>query len=60
MIDAEEGESIVVQADVTDEDSVRSAVSKAVEAYGKIDILVNIGVCSPFSIDTGGWLTFCV
>jgi len=54
MIDAEEGESIVVQADVTDEDSVRSAVSEAVEAYGKIDILVNIGVLSPLSFVLAG------
>jgi len=45
MIDAEEGESTVVQADVTDEDSVRSAISRAVETYGRIDILVNIGAC---------------
>lgn len=51
MIDAEEGESMVVQADVTDEASVRAAVSKAVDAYGKIDILVNIGRCSACYFD---------
>lgn len=43
MIDVEGGESVVVQADVTDEGSVQNAVAKAVNTYGKIDILVNIG-----------------
>lgn len=43
MIDAEGGESVVVQADVTDEGSIENAVTKAVKTYGKIDILVNIG-----------------
>ena len=48
MIDAEGGESVVVQADVTDESSVQIAVAKAVKTYGKIDILVNIGKLTSF------------
>lgn len=43
MIQSEGGESMVVQADVTNEDSVKAAVVKAINTYGKIDILVNIG-----------------
>ncbi|KAL2863971.1 uncharacterized protein BJX67DRAFT_390268 [Aspergillus lucknowensis] len=42
MIDAEGGESIVVQADVTDEASCKRAVETAVEKFGGVNILVNI------------------
>jgi NAD(P)-dependent dehydrogenase (short-subunit alcohol dehydrogenase family) len=43
MIDLEGGVSEVVQADVTDEKSCKMAVAKAIELFGKVDILVNIG-----------------
>ncbi|KAJ5741447.1 hypothetical protein N7533_010856 [Penicillium manginii] len=42
MIDLEGGVSEVVQADVTDEKSCKMAVAKAIELFGKVDILVNI------------------
>ena len=51
MIDAEIGVSIVVQADVTKEDSVRTAVLSASDVYGRIDILVNIGNVSAEAFD---------
>ena len=44
MIDAEGGISEVVQVDVTDEKSVQKAVEKTVELWGRVDILVNIGM----------------
>lgn len=43
MIDEDGGISEVVQADVTDEESCRNAVAKAVEIFGTVHILVNIG-----------------
>lgn len=43
MIDAEGGISEAIQADVTDEESVRQAVAKTVELFGAVHILVNIG-----------------
>ncbi|PVH79863.1 NAD(P)-binding protein [Cadophora sp. DSE1049] len=42
MIDGEGGISEVIQTDVTDEKSCRSAVAKAVELFGTVHILVNI------------------
>ncbi|KAK4508516.1 hypothetical protein PRZ48_002255 [Zasmidium cellare] len=42
MIDAEGGVSEVFQVDVTDEGSVKKAVERVVERFGRIDILVNI------------------
>ena len=44
MIDDEGGISKVFQADVTNEQSVKSAVAKIVEAFGAVHILVNIGM----------------
>lgn len=44
MIDAEGGVSEVVQVDVTDEASVHLAVGKVVDIFGRVDILVNIGL----------------
>jgi NAD(P)-dependent dehydrogenase (short-subunit alcohol dehydrogenase family) len=41
MIEAEKGEAAAVQADVTDEDSVRRLVEAAISAFGAIDILHN-------------------
>jgi len=43
MIDAEGGVSEVIQADVTSEESCKSAVARAVELFGAVHILVNIG-----------------
>ena len=40
-IDREGGESLVVQANVMDSQSVKGMVRKVVDAWGKIDILVN-------------------
>lgn len=47
MIDEDGGISEVVQADVTDEESCRNAVAKAVEIFGTVHILVNIGKLHP-------------
>ena len=44
MIDAEGGQSEVVQVDVTDELSVQKAMQRTVEVFGRLDILVNIGM----------------
>lgn len=46
MIDLDGGISEVVQADVTDEESCKSAVAKTVELFGTVNILVNIGESS--------------
>ena len=35
------GDAIGVESDVTDEESVRTMVSAALDAYGRIDVLVN-------------------
>jgi NAD(P)-dependent dehydrogenase (short-subunit alcohol dehydrogenase family) len=43
MIDEEGGISEVIQADVTDEESVKNAVTKTVQLFGAVHILVNIG-----------------
>jgi NAD(P)-dependent dehydrogenase (short-subunit alcohol dehydrogenase family) len=43
MIDEEGGISHVIQADVTSEESCKSAVAQTVELYGSLNILVNIG-----------------
>jgi len=43
MIDAEGGISEVVQADVTNEESVRSAIAQTVKLFGAVHILVNVG-----------------
>ena len=43
MIEAEGGISEVIETDVTNEDSCRSAVAKTVELFGTVHILVNVG-----------------
>lgn len=43
MIDVEGGISEVIQADVTDEESCKNAVAKAIDLFGTVNILVNIG-----------------
>jgi glucose 1-dehydrogenase len=40
-VTAESGKSIVVQADVSDEDQVASMFNQAVDTFGSVDILVN-------------------
>lgn len=40
-IQAAGGQAIFIETNVTEDDSVRAAVAKAVEHYGKLDILVN-------------------
>lgn len=45
MIDLEGGTSEVIQADVTDEASCQYAVARAIEIFGTVHILVNIGKC---------------
>ena len=43
MIDEEGGVSEVIQADVTSEEDCKKAVSKTVDLFGAVHILVNIG-----------------
>lgn len=43
MIDGEGGISEVIQTDVTKEESCKAAVSKTLELFGAVHILVNIG-----------------
>lgn len=43
MIDEEGGVAEVVQCDVTIDAECKAAVARAVELFGKLDILVNIG-----------------
>ena len=50
MIDAEGGVSEVVEADVTNEQSCKNAIAKAVELFGTIHILVNVGRSAGFFI----------
>lgn len=48
MIDAEGHISEVIQCDVTNEESCKAAVAKAVELFGAVHILVNVvGVGGP-------------
>jgi NAD(P)-dependent dehydrogenase (short-subunit alcohol dehydrogenase family) len=48
MIDAEGGTSMVVSADVTDAASCADAVKAAVDAWGRVDVLVNnVGIGGP-------------
>ncbi|GAB1205323.1 hypothetical protein APSETT445_003996 [Aspergillus pseudonomiae] len=60
MIELEGGISEVVQTDVTDEESCKNAVSKTVELFGTVNILVNIvGVGGAMGdatkVDLGAW-----
>lgn len=43
MIDFDGGQSVVIQADVTEEESCKKAVEQTVKAFGTVNILVNIG-----------------
>ena len=60
MIDAEGGISLVVQADVTDAASCAAAVKSAVDAWGRVDVLVNnVGIGGPpgnaVDVDPEAW-----
>ena len=45
------GRALAIQADVTDRESVRSAISEAVEEFGKIDVFFNnAGMNSPMKL----------
>lgn len=50
MIDLEGGTSEIIQADATDEDSVREAVARAVKLFGAVHILINIGSLAYISL----------
>ena len=43
MIDAEGGTSVVIETDVTDEESCKNAVAKTIELFGTVHILVDVG-----------------
>ncbi|KAL3435087.1 hypothetical protein BDV09DRAFT_185359 [Aspergillus tetrazonus] len=42
MIDLDGGQSVVIQADATDEEGCKKAVAQTVEAFGTVNILVDI------------------
>ena len=44
MIDEEGGTSVVIQADVSNEESCKNAVEQTVKLFGALHILVNIGM----------------
>jgi NAD(P)-dependent dehydrogenase (short-subunit alcohol dehydrogenase family) len=60
MIDAEGGASMVVVADVTDQVSSAASVKATVDAWGRLDILVNnVGIGGPIGnavdVDIAAW-----
>ena len=60
MIAAEHGDSIVIEADVTDPAACAAAVGKTVERWGRLDILVNnVGIAGPpgtaVEVDPQAW-----
>ncbi|MBU6270621.1 MAG: glucose 1-dehydrogenase [Betaproteobacteria bacterium] len=60
MIAAEGNDSLVVAADVTDPQACAEAVSRAVQAWGRLDILVNnVGIGGPpgdaVEVDLAAW-----
>ncbi|KAF4908661.1 Hydrolase tropI [Colletotrichum viniferum] len=56
MIDEEGGTSEIIQTDVSKEDSCRDAVSKTVELFGGVHILVNNAILFLASKEAG-WIT---
>jgi NAD(P)-dependent dehydrogenase (short-subunit alcohol dehydrogenase family) len=60
IVEQEGGESILVEADVSDEASCRAAVEKTVETFGGLHVLVNnVGVTGPAGnateVDMDAW-----
>ncbi len=60
MIAAEQGESLAVEADVSRRDACRDAVQAAIDAWGRVDILVNnVGIGGPpgtaVEVDVDDW-----
>ena len=60
MIESENGVALALQADVTQPEQCRSAVSAAVAAWGRVDILVNnVGITGPagtaVEVDLDDW-----
>ena len=60
MIDAEGGASMVVVADVADQVSSAASVKATVDAWGRLDVLVNnVGIGGPIGnavdVDTAAW-----
>ncbi len=60
IIDREGGEAILVEADVSDDGSCGEAIRRALDAYGGVDILVNVvGVTGPagnaIEVDPDAW-----
>ena len=60
MIESERGVALALQADVTQPEQCRSAVSAAVTAWGRVDILVNnVGITGPagtaVEVDLDDW-----
>lgn len=60
MIESERGVALALQADVTQPEQCRSAVSAAVAAWGRVDILVNnVGITGPagtaVEVDLDDW-----
>jgi NAD(P)-dependent dehydrogenase (short-subunit alcohol dehydrogenase family) len=60
MIEIENGAALALQADVTQPDQCQSAVRRAVEAWGRVDILVNnVGITGPagtaVEVDLDDW-----
>lgn len=60
LLAAEGLDGLVVACDVTDDDACRRAVTETVEAYGRLDVLINnVGVSRPqgtaVEVDPGEW-----
>jgi NAD(P)-dependent dehydrogenase (short-subunit alcohol dehydrogenase family) len=60
MIESENGVALALQTDVTQPDQCQSAVRRAVEAWGRVDILVNnVGITGPagtaVEVDLDDW-----
>lgn len=53
LIENNGGEAIYVEGDVSDPDSVQNIINKALERFGKIDVLVNnAGIVIPGNLET--------
>ena len=54
VADAAEGETLVAPADVTDSDQVESVIGATVDAFGRVDTLVNNAGIGLLSLEDGG------